>query len=93
MHRPNRYSASLFLAATLAISAAVVACSTAPAPAPAQAPTTNVTVNENEHHWDDHENQAWHRFLAENHRPEHEYVKSEKTEQSEYWNWRHSHPD
>lgn len=83
MYRPNRHTASLFLTATLAISVVTVACSPAP----------TVTVNEPEHHWDDHENQAWHRYLAENHRQDHEFNKSEKNEQSEYWTWRRNHPD
>jgi len=83
MHHPNRYKASLFLTAALTISAAIVACS---------APPQTVTVNDTRH-WDDHENQAWHRFLAEKQRQDHEYAKSDKNEQDEYWSWRHSHPD
>ncbi len=87
MHRSNCLKASLCLAATIAISAAVVACS----------PQPNVTVNEpaprDSHHWDDHENQAWHRFLTEKSRQDHEYTKADKNEQDEYWSWRHSHPD
>jgi hypothetical protein len=80
--------AALSLAATLAMSAALVACS-----AP---PTETVVVDKDHndsHRWDDHENQAWHRFLTEKSRPAHEYTNSDKNEQSEYWNWRHSHPD
>jgi hypothetical protein len=45
------------------------------------------------HNWDDRENRAWGQFLTENRRESHEYAKSNKKEQSEYWNWRHSHPD
>lgn len=45
------------------------------------------------HHWDSHENQAWHRYLAENHRKDHEFAKADRKEQQEYWNWRHNHPD
>jgi hypothetical protein len=45
------------------------------------------------HNWDDNENRAWGQFLTENHRQSHEYAKSNKKEQSEYWNYRHSHPD
>ena len=85
MYRPNRHLTSLALAATLTISAAALtACS--------QQPTT-VQVTEPEHHWDDHESQAWHRFLTEKSRQDHEYAKADKNEQSEYWSWRHSHPD
>jgi hypothetical protein len=45
------------------------------------------------HNWNDNENRAWGQFLTENHRESHEYAKSNKKEQSKYWNWRHSHPD
>jgi hypothetical protein len=87
MHRANRRLALLPLAATLALSGALASCSTT---------QPSVTVNEpghDDHHWDDRENQAWHRYLAENHRQEHEFTKADKNEQSDYWNWRHNHPD
>jgi hypothetical protein len=32
-------------------------------------------------------------FLTENPRESHEYAKSNRKEQSEYWNYRHNHPD
>jgi hypothetical protein len=31
--------------------------------------------------------------ISENHRKHHEYSKAKKREQSEFWNWRHAHPD
>ena len=37
--------------------------------------------------------QAWGVYLTENHKKPHEYKASNKKEQSNYWNWRHSHPD
>jgi hypothetical protein len=82
----KRHTLSLYLAATLAVAATTVACNTAPQ-------TEVVTGPSDTHHWDDHENQAWHRFLAEKTRPDHEYTKADKNEQSEYWTWRHGHPD
>jgi hypothetical protein len=45
------------------------------------------------HNWDDHENHAWQQYLAEKHNKDHEFSKANKKEQSDYWNWRHSHPD
>ncbi len=86
MNRPNRAYGSLLLAATLTMSAAAVSCST---------PQTVTVVEKapDPHPWDDHEDQAWHRFLTEKNRPNHEYAKSEKNEQSEYWTWRHDHPN
>jgi len=45
------------------------------------------------HNWDDHENRAWGIFLTNNHRKNHEYAKANRREQSNYWKWRHEHPD
>jgi hypothetical protein len=57
----------------------------------------SATAAAQDHHderkWDDHEQAAWGRFLAEKHRKDHDYTKSKKKEQEEYWNWRHDHPD
>jgi hypothetical protein len=85
MHKTKNLMTSLFLAAALV----------APVATFAAAPQERVYDREHKdyHHWDDHENAAWHRFLAENHRDEHEFAKAKRQEQAEYWNWRHSHPD
>ena len=82
---------SLLLAAALGAPVAVMA-------APAQKDVgvqvrVYDTHHKDYHNWDDHENAAWGRFLAENHRKDHEYAKAKEKEQREYWNWRHSHPD
>ena len=45
------------------------------------------------HNWDDNENRAWGQYLSENHRSSHEFQKADKKEQSQYWKWRHAHPD
>ena len=45
------------------------------------------------HNWDDRENQSWNRYLKENRKRQHDFKKANKKEQSNYWNWRHSHPD
>ena len=45
------------------------------------------------HNWDDNENHAWGQYLTENHKSSHEYSKANKKEQSQYWNYRHAHPD
>jgi carboxypeptidase C (cathepsin A) len=84
MFATNRCTLSVSLAAVLAISGVTIACS---------APPSQTVVVEKDHHWDDHENQAWHRFLTEKSRPDHEYTRADKNEQSEYWDWRHGHPD
>jgi hypothetical protein len=89
MHRPHRYIASLFLTAALAGPVSIMA-------APQDA-GVSVRVYDKDHkdyhNWDDHENRAWGQYLTENHRGSHEYAKANKKEQSQYWNWRHAHPD
>lgn len=45
------------------------------------------------HNWDDNENRSWGVYLTNNHKKGHEFSKSSKREQSNYWNWRHAHPD
>jgi len=91
MHRPHRHLASLFLTAALAAPVSLLA-----APAP-QAVGVQVRVYDRDHkdyhNWDDHENHAWAQFLVENHRNSHEYKKANRHEQSEYWTWRHAHPE
>jgi hypothetical protein len=91
MQLAHRYVTSLFLAATLVAPVAILA-----APA-AQEARVQVRVYDKQHkdyhNWDDNENRAWNQFLVENHRDSHEYAKANKKEQSQYWNWRHAHPD
>ena len=45
------------------------------------------------HEWNNTEEQAYRRYLQENHRKYRDFAKAKKTEQDNYWNWRHSHPD
>jgi len=91
MHRAHRYIATLFLAGALAAPVSIMAA------AVPQDATVQVRVYDRDHkdyhNWDDNENRAWGRFLVENHRNTHEYAKSNRKEQSQYWNWRHAHPD
>ena len=91
MNHLERYLGSLFLVAALATPATIMAV-----PAP-QDDREHKRVYDRDHkdyhHWDDNENRAWGHFLTENHRESHEYAKSNRKEQSEYWNYRHSHPD
>jgi hypothetical protein len=87
MNSAKCYLGSILLAVILTAPAAlIVGCGS-------QQSSPQVSQTQDNHRWDDHENQAWHRFLTENHRQDHEFAKSDNNEQKEYWNWRHSHPD
>jgi hypothetical protein len=90
MHRAHRYVASLFLTAALAAPVSMIA-----APVPQDGVQVRVYDRDHKdyHNWDDHERHAWGVFLTDNHRKDHEYAHANRKEQSEYWNWRHSHPD
>ena len=91
MHRSYRFIASLFLAGAIAAPVSVMA-----APAPQEA-GIQVRVYDRDHkdyhNWDDNENKAWGQYLSDHHKSSHEYSKANKKEQSEYWNYRHAHPD
>ena len=45
------------------------------------------------HEWNAGEDQAYRRYLQENHRKYRDFGKARKNDQDSYWNWRHSHPD
>jgi uncharacterized protein YqjF (DUF2071 family) len=91
MHRAHRYIASLFLTAALAAPIAIMA---APMPQSANLQVRYYDKNHKDYHnWDDRENKSWGIYLSSNHKKDHEFAKASGKEQSQYWNWRHSHPD
>jgi hypothetical protein len=91
MRFSQRFIGSLILAAAIASPAAIIA---APAAADDGVQVRVYDRNHKDYHnWDDHENHAWGIYLTNNHRKPHDFSKSSKREQSNYWNWRHSHPD
>lgn len=91
MYRLRHYIASLFLTAALAAPISIMAL-----PRPQDA-GVQVRVydkgHKDYHNWDNNENRAWGVYLSDNHKSSHEYSKANKKEQSQYWNWRHDHPD
>ena len=91
MYRAHSYIASLFLTAVLATPVAMVAV-TVPQEAGVQVRVYD-KGHKDYHNWDDNENRAWGQYLTENHKSSHEFSKANKKEQSQYWNWRHAHPD
>jgi hypothetical protein len=90
MQIANRFIATLFLTAALG---APVAIAAAPAPQARVQVRVYDRNHKDYHNWDDHENQSWGAYLSENHKKSHEFTKANRKEQSEYWNYRHSHPD
>lgn len=91
MHNAHRYIASLFLTAAIAAPVSLLAV---PSPQEARAQVRVYDRDHKDYHnWDDNENHAWGQYLTENRKSSHEYSKSNRKEQSQYWNWRHAHPD
>ena len=91
MRFTRRSIGSLLLAAALVAPVAVLA-------APAEKDgSVQVRVYDRDHkdyhNWDAHENDTWGVYLTNNHKKRHEFSKSSRREQSNYWKWRHSHPD
>lgn len=56
------------------------------------APMT-LMAQDHDHHWSDSESPAWHQYLKEHHKKEHDWAKASKREQRDYWKWRDAHPD
>jgi hypothetical protein len=91
MHLANRYITSLFLTAALATPVVMMAI-----PSPQEDHNQNRVYDKQHkdyHNWDDNENKAWGQYRTENHKDSREYSKASKKEQSQYWNYRHAHPD
>jgi hypothetical protein len=89
MRNTHRFVSSLILAAAIVAPISLIA-----APGPQAISVKVYDRNHKDYHnWDDHENTAWGVYLSDNHKKSHEFAKSSRREQSNYWNWRHSHPD
>ena len=89
MKTANRIVSALFLTAAFAATGPIVAAATPQA--------VSVRVYDSNHHdyhnWDDHEDRAYRRYLAEKRYEYREYQKQSHRRQEAYWSWRHSHPD
>jgi len=44
------------------------------------------------HQWNEGEARAYRHYLEENHRTYHDWNRARKSEQQNYWRWRHEHP-
>lgn len=91
MHRTHRYIVTLFLAAALVAPVSIMAA------AARQSASVQVRVYDRDHkdyhNWDDNEDRAYRGYLTEQHITYRAYNKQNHKAQSQYWNWRHSHPD
>jgi hypothetical protein len=45
------------------------------------------------HVWDGREDQAYRSWLGEQHRDYRDYSKLKRKDQTQYWQWRHAHPE
>jgi hypothetical protein len=45
------------------------------------------------HIWDEHEGRAYQSWQESRHKTHREFTRLKSREQSEYWKWRHEHPD
>jgi hypothetical protein len=89
MHRKSLFLSSLFLAAALVAPLAIRANA-----APQQVSIRIYDRDHRDYHnWDDHEDYAYRRYLAAQHRNYLEYHRQHYRLQRHYWNWRHRHPD
>lgn len=50
-------------------------------------------AHKDSHEWNANEDQAYRRYLQEHHKKYHDFAKAKRSEQNDYWNWRHSHSD
>jgi hypothetical protein len=50
-------------------------------------------AHKDSHEWNGDEDKAYRRYLEEHHRKYHDFAKAKRSEQNDYWNWRHSHGD
>lgn len=85
MYKTKRCLRSLFLIAAIVVPAASIGCA------------AHVRYYDAEyrdyHHWDAHEDAAYRRYLNERHEDYRDFNKRDAKDQSDYWKWRHSHPD
>lgn len=102
MHRSHRCLTSLFLAAALAVPVVTIAAPRAQDDRDSRSSQDSRDAKQHRvydsahkdyHNWDDNEQQAWNRYLSEHHEKSRDFSKATKREQTEYWNWRHAHPD
>jgi hypothetical protein len=98
MHRGYRYLVSFFLTAALTAPVAMMA-STSPQDDRRQEERQRENnrryydrTHKDYHRWDDNEGRAYQRYQSERHERR-DFDRLNRRRQSDYWNWRHEHPD
>lgn len=93
MHIAARYLSFLFLTAALTASAAPKAAAAQEVVVSVDHPRYYDRNHRDYHEWNDREDRSYRVYLGERHRGYREFHQNSRREQSNYWNWRHSHPD
>lgn len=83
MYKANEYRATLVLAAGIAGTALLSGCA-------ARQPVYE--TSRPDHHWDDREDAAYHRYVADQHLEYRDYKTLSADDQRRYWEWRDHHP-
>jgi len=85
MHRIKRHAGFLLLASVLVVSAINIGCA------------ARVRIYDSDHadwhRWNHDEDHAYRIYLSDNHKDYRDFSKLSGDEQTQYWNWRHGHPD
>src|ERR1700681_2494968 len=89
MHNKRLFLGSLFMAAAL-IAPLAISANAAP-----QRVSVRVYDRDHKdyHNWDDREVHSYSLFRGEHPRYNVTFSKTNRSQQREYWTWRHSHPD
>jgi hypothetical protein len=83
MKKINRYAASALLAIAL----------TAPLAMAQDNKRYYDKAHKDYHEWNDNEAKSYAKFREEKHIPNHDFSKAKPVERTQYWSWRHDHPD
>jgi hypothetical protein len=85
MKTPNRYAAALLLA--VGLTAPLVIADDQ------QGKRYYDKSHKDYHQWNENETKTYNLFLNEKHIQVHVFNKAKPSEQQQYWQWRHEHPD
>jgi len=89
MNRKTLFLSSLLIGAALVVPIAITANA-----APQRISVTVYDRSHKDYHnWDAREEHSYQAFRVEHPKYNVTYGKAKRSQQSEYWNWRHAHPD